>query len=863
MIESNSFNRRQFMISATLLAGGLVVGCRTTRGSGVYDANADGKPVFTPNAWVHIKADGQVILILDRVEMGQGTMTAHATIIAEELGVNAQLVKVEFAPPGAAYINPLLGGQITGASSSTPSSWQPLRLAGAAAREMLTEGGAQKLGVPLAECICEGGSIVHKPSGKSVGFGAIAAFTAENIKVPDRPQVKDFSTFRQLGKSVKRLDSKAKVLGQATYGIDMKLADMLVAVIVRAPAQGARILSFDDSKAKAYWAAEQAEGFVIPTSRGVAVVSSNYWLAKSAASRIEARFSEGEAPTFDGDLAALARARGVDRDAGPMLVVDRIGDAAAAHAAAGRSIEASYELPFLPHQTLEPQNCTAHFKNGRLEIWAPCQAAGNALSAAARATGLKEEDITFHTTYIGGGFGRRLAVDYVHEAAEIAKALSKPVKVMWTREDDTRHDYYRPGMLHVMKASLNSDKKIASWSQRIVGQSILAAFGKPIPLGPLPQRGLGSDEGAKDQVAVTPPGVPSLDNFVIEGAEKIPYEMGARLVQYRALETGVKVGFWRSVGHSHTGFAIESFMNELAIAADIDALQFRRRLLTGKSRELAVLEKAAAMANWGTEPAKPSQGTRTLGIAMHCCFSSYCAQVVQILLVGNTVTVEKVWCAIDVGFALNPDIIVAQSEGSIIYGLSAALKQNITMKNGAVEQSNFNNCPILRYNESPEIFVSLVGSTDSTVPPTGVGEVAVPALAPALCHAIFRASGKIYRKMPIPLATGKVRASNTAGVGTGAGSTVDPELRQAAQDAIDSNCGPCHNAPAEEGGISNVGDLNALEKSRGTRRRYKMIVGQSMPPPTEENGQFISPISAQDKSAIFKWIDAVAKARGE
>lgn len=860
MMDNSSLNRRQFVLSAALLAGGLVVGCRTTRGSRVSDTDSDGKPVFMPNAWVHIKADGQVVLILDRVEMGQGTMTAHATIIAEELGIDAQLVKVEFAPPGAAYINPLLGQQITGASTSTPASWQPLRLAGAAAREMLSEGGAQQLGVPVKECVCEKGAITHQASGKSVSFGAIAAFTAANVKVPKDPKPKDFSAFRQLGKSVKRLDSRSKVLGQATYGMDMQLPGMLVAVVVRAPAQGARVLSFDDTKVKAYWAEQQVEGWVLPTSRGVAVVSSNFWLAKSAAARMEARFSSGEAPRFDGDLAALARAKGFDRDAGPMLQVDKIGDAPAALQAAGRTIEASYEVPFLPHQTMEPQNCTAHFKEGRLEIWAPCQAAASAQAVAARVAGLKEEQVTFHTTYIGGGFGRRLAVDYVHEAAEIAKALGRPVKVIWTREDDLRHDYYRPGMLHVMKASLSSQKTISAWSQRIVGQSILGSFLKEIPLGPLPQRGLGSESGDKDQEAQSQPGTPAPDNFVTEGADKIPYDLGARLVQYRNLETGVKVGFWRSVGHSHTGFAIESFINELAQSADVDALQFRRRMLQGKTRELGVLEKAAAMANWGTTPAQPSQGKRTLGIAMHCCFSSYCAQVVQILMVENTVTVEKVWCAIDVGFALNPDIITAQVEGSIIYGLSAALKQNITMKNGVVQQTNFNNCPILRMNETPDIFVSLVGGSDSALSPTGVGEVAVPALAPALCHAIYRASGKIFRKMPLPVATGKLR---TGSAGASSGVAVDPALRSAAQAAIESNCGPCHSAPANEGGIDNIDDLTALEGKKGARRRYKSIIGKSMPPPYEDNGQMVSPISEEDKTAIFKWLDAVAKARGE
>lgn len=862
MSDLIALDRRQFVLNAALLAGGLLVGCRTTGGSkSLSQTPGDEAPVFTPSAWVHILASGQVCLILDRVEMGQGTMTAHASIIAEELGIAPKDVHVRFAPVDKAYVNPILGSQVTGGSTSTAGSFKPLRLAGAATREMLTAGGAQKLGVNAAECSCEGGKILHKPSGKSIGFGEIAAFTAENIKVPSAPEVKDFASFKVLGKSVKRLDSPAKVRGEATYGIDFKIPGMLVGVIVRAPAQGARMISFDDSKAKAYFAAQGVEGLILPTSRGVAVLSSNFWLSKSAAALLSTKSSAGSAAGFDGDFGKVARDLGADRDNGPMLDVQRAGDGAASLDAASNSarvIESRYEVPFLPHQTMEPMNCTASFANGRLEVWAPCQTADSARAVAARAAGLKEEQVTIYTTLIGGGFGRRLAVDYVHEAAEVARAVGKPVKIIWTREDDTRHDYYRPGMYHVMRASLGGPG-IASWSQRIVGQSVLVGFLKEIPLGNPPERGTTAPPAETPKAFTASTSVPSPDSFVIEGADTFPYQIPNRLIRWRQVETGVQVGFWRSVGHSHNAFAIEGFMNELAAAAKLDAVQFRRQLLSGKLRELAVLNKVATMSGWGNPVAQPSQGKRALGVALHCCFGSYCAQVVQIKLLDNTVTVEKVWCAIDVGFVVNPDIIVAQTEGSIIYGLSAALKQNITMKNGVVQQSNFNNCPILRLAETPEIIVSIVDGTNSLNNPSGAGETAVPALAPALAHAIYQANGQIYRKTPFPLATGRVRAAAAGGASAG----VDPELRSAAQAAIEANCGSCHSAPAAEGGIGNIENLDALADNKRARRRYKSIIGKSMPPPYEENGQLISPISEQDKNAIFSWLDAVAKSRGE
>ncbi len=697
----------------TLLTGGLAAGAGLAIGwelaPGMLPAGAAGK-VFAPNAWLRIDGDGLVTIVNSQSEMGQGTLTSMAVIIADELDADWSKVRVEQSGVDPAYGNPGFGGdQLTAGSRSIRGLMPVWRRAGAAAKQMLIAAAARELGVPAGELRADRGVIHHDASGRTLTYGALADKAAA-LPVPQDPPLKTPDQFTLIGKDVRRLDTPDKVTGRAIYGLDVSVPGLLVASVARCPVFGGTVASVDASRARAVKGVKQ----VVQIRAGVAVVADGYWAAKRGRDALAVTWSEG--PNARLSSAAVRRAF-ADAAKQPGPVARRDGDVAKALAKASRAVEAVYEVPFLAHATMEPQNCTAHVRPDGCEVWAPTQVQTNAQREAMRITGLPREKVRVHTTFLGGGFGRRGEVDYVVEAVELSKAVGAPVKVVWSREDDTQHDFYRPATYNVLRAGLGSDGMPTAWFHRIVGAGLMA------------QRGW------------VKPG--QIDGTAVEGASNQPYAIPNVLVEWTHKDVGVPVGFWRSVGASQNAFIVESFVDELAHAAGKDPFEYRRALLDRSPRHRGVLELAAARAGWGS----PLPAGRHRGIAVALSYGSWAAEVAEVSVDGDgAVRVHRVVCAIDCGLAINPDQIRAQMEGGIVWGLTAVLRGEITLANGRVQQSNFHDYPMLRINEMPVVEVHIVPSAE---PPGGVGEPGVPPIAPAVCNAIFSATGKRVRRLPI------------------------------------------------------------------------------------------------------------------
>jgi CO/xanthine dehydrogenase Mo-binding subunit len=715
-------------------SGALVVGFALPGCGGARSA-ADAKSgEWAPNAWIRITPDDKVQFVLDRVEMGQGTMTSHAQLVAEELEIDPRRLIIALAQADRAYDNPdsQLGFQVTGGSTSVRTSYDPLRTAAATTREMLRRAAAKRWGVPLATCAAENGTIVHPPSGRRAKYGELAADAARE-KVPD-VTLKPASTHKVIGTSLPRLDAPSKVDGSAVYGIDVRLPGLVSAVVLRPPALGAKLVSFDASGAKS------EPGFVdalaIPT--GVAVLATSYWRARRAAAKVRVSWTAGDTSLDSDAFRKHFRAR-LERS-GPATRSD--GNVGAAERASARVVEAIYEAPYLAHATLEPQNATAIVKDGRCEVWAPTQSPGLAREAR-RLTGYAYDDIVVHQTLLGGGFGRRLVQDYVVEAATIALRTGRAVKVIWSREEDTQHDFYRPMAMTLLRAGIGKDGSIASWFQRVATQSIVGQIAEEWGQSIVPNRVPLSFKrifarGA--QTAYVGSAIP--DEATTEGAADMPYAIPNVGVEYASLRVDVPVGWWRSVGFSFNVFSTEAFFDEAARAAGRDPIEARRQLLASSKRHARVLAVCAEKAGW-------PQNTRPgvfRGAAVTRAFKTYGAQIAEVSVDGRDVRVHRVVAAVDCGKVINPDLVRAQVEGAIGFGLGAALKQEITLRKGAVEQSNFHDFESLRLHEMPEVEVHIVASDEA---PTGIGEPAVPLIAPAVANAIFAATGKPVRMMPI------------------------------------------------------------------------------------------------------------------
>jgi isoquinoline 1-oxidoreductase beta subunit len=709
-MSTTTLPRRAFLKKTAASGGALVIGFYLP---GKFEALAAAPPAEPSalNAWVRIAPDNTVTLIIDKSEMGTGVTTSLPMLLAEELEFDWKRVKFEFAPAAPQYFNPLFGLQGTGGSTSVRASWGPLTKAGAAAREMLVATAARRWLVEPSECHVDDGAVVHTASGKRFTYGALVEEAAK-LPVPSNPTLKDPKNYKYIGKPLKRLDTPVKVNGKAEFGIDVRLPKMQHAVVARCPVFGGKVKSFDATKAKAIRGVKQ----VIAISSGVAVIADNTWSAMEGRRRLEIEWDEGPNSTVSSESIHKLYVENAEKSG---AIARKDGDVETALAGAAKQLAAVYEVQFLAHATMEPMNCVADVRADGCDISAPTQFQTFTQNTGAKITGLKPEQVRVHTTYLGGGFGRRAEQDFVAEAVEISKAISAPVQVTWSREDDMQHDFYRPATYTKLTGGLDSDGWPVAWKCRVVGPSIMSRF---FP---------GSVKNG-------------LDNSSVEGIVESQYAIPNFFCDYVLTETAVPVGFWRSVGNSQNGYITECFIEELARATGKDSFDFRRKLLEKAPRHRGVLELAAEKAGWG----KSLPAGQTRGIAVVESFGSFVAEVAEVSLNKNSgdIKVHRVVCAVDCGRHVNPDTIAAQMESGIVYGLTAALKGQITIAKGRVEQGNFNDYEMLRLNEMPTVEVHIVPSKEA---PGGCGEPGTPPIAPAVCNAIFAATGKPIRRLPI------------------------------------------------------------------------------------------------------------------
>ena len=712
MSTDTNMKRRQFLktsaAASAYAAGGLVIGFH-------LPANAKGAAsaakTVQPNAWVKIGTDNSVTIICHRSEMGQGTYTSMPMLVAEELEVDLRAVKIEMAPADPAYINKLLGGQLTGGSTSVRDAYTTLRQAGAQARMMLVSAAAKEWNVPESDCRAQNGQVLSK-GGKKFFYGQLAEKAAA-LPVPKDPPLKPASDFKIVGKPVRRLDTPAKVTGKAGFGLDVELPGMLIASLAQCPVIGGKVASVDDAKARSMPGVKA----VVKIDDGVAVVADSFWQAKQARDALNIKWDEGSGAKLSSAAISQQLKDALGKSAAS---VKKTGDADQAIAGAAKKIEASYELPFLAHATMEPMNFTADVRKDGCDIYGPTQFPQLAEGMAMQITGFPKDKVKVHTTFLGGGFGRRIDVDFIVQAIQISKAVGKPVKLIWTREDDMTHDFYRPVSLNTLSAGLDDKGMPVGLKSRLTSQSVTARLFPGF---------------VKD----------GMEPFMTEAAVT-PYNIANMSVENMIVDTGVRVGYWRSVSHALNAFANESFTDEMAAAAGKDPLAFRMALLDGKenARYRNVLKIAAEKA--GYQPRGSLPKGRFQGIALMEGYGTYVAQVAEVSVVQNSIRVHRVTVAIDCGMMVNPDIVKAQVESSVVYGLSAALLSKITLKDGRVEQSNFHDYPVLRINEMPVVDVHLVASTE---PPGGIGEPVTATIGPSVANAVFNATGKRIRKMPI------------------------------------------------------------------------------------------------------------------
>jgi isoquinoline 1-oxidoreductase beta subunit len=718
-------NRRTFlkfgMTIGAAAGGGLLLGFslpaasqgaeahKSVIGGDAIEAPQDG--VFAPNAFIQIDRTGKVALVIPKVEMGQGVYTSIPMLIAEELEVPLDRVTLDHAPPNEKlFMDPLLGGQLTGGSTSIRYAWEPMRRAGATARVVLINAAARQWQVDPASCHAEAGKVVHPASSRSLGYGELVDAAAKLPVPPDVP-LKDPKDFRLIGTAVKRLDSPEKIDGTAMFGLDVRVPGMVYAAIATCPVFGGTLAGVDDTNAKKIPGVRQ----VVRFDNGVAVIGDHTWAAKRGLATLDIKWNEGAGATLSmkqivDDLASAAQHNGA--------VARKEGDVNNAFSSAKTRVDAVYQQPFLAHATMEPVNCTVHVRPDGCDIWLGTQVPTRIVDAGVKVTGLAAGKITVHNHLLGGGFGRRLEFDMATQALKIGKQLGVPVKVVWTREEDIQHDMYRPYYYDRISAGLDANGKPVAWQHRIVGSSILARFAPPAF-----QHGLDPD--------------------AVEVAADLPYDLPNQLVDYVRQEPhAVPTAFWRGVGPTRGTFVVESFIDELAAQAKVDPVKYRRDLLGKTPRALNVLNVASEAAGWGSAVPK-GQGR---GVSVMHAFGSFFSMVVDVSVDKGEVAVKRVVCAVDCGMVVNPDTIEAQVQGGVIFAITAALYSEITIKDGRVEQNNFTDYRMLRIDQAPPIEVHIVKSSEA---PGGIGEPGTAALAPALTNAIFAATGKRIRQLPV------------------------------------------------------------------------------------------------------------------
>lgn len=664
------------------------------------------------NAFVQIAHDDSVTVFIPSSEMGQGVCSSLAMVLADELDCDWKKVGFEFAPASADYKNLIYGLQLTGGSTTVRSFWDPMAKTGAAAREMLVAAAAAKWSVPAEQLTTSNCVVTHKASGRKLHYGQLAEQAAK-LPVPKELRLKAAADRKLVGKRVRRLDATQKVTGRAIYGTDVQLPGLLVASIALPPVHGSKVKTFDAAKAMAVPGVQK----VVPFSNGIAVLAKDFWTAKKGRDAL--------APAIDWDLGDMRflnsdalRERMVKAAETPGIEAPAVGDAAKTFDAAGaRIVEAEYHVPYVAHACMEPMNTTAWVRPDAVEIWSPTQFQFVNADQCAKVGGVKPEQVKVHTTMLGGGFGRRFGVDFVQYALEVSKAAGAPVRLMYAREDDMRAHFYRPAQFAKMRAVLGGDGAIQAMHARLVSSSIFAAAGFPLEKS-------------------------GLDPSAVEGIHGNVYELPNLSVEWVRMEPGPHVWFWRSVGHSQNGFVNEGFIDELAVAAGQDPLEFRLRHLKGKPRHTAVLKAVAEKAGWG----KPLPAGRAMGIALHDSFDTIVAHVAEVSVEGGQVRVHRVTSAVDGGRYISPATVEAQVESSIATGLAQALHMKITFKDGRVEQSNFHDHSPLRLAEMPKVDIVLI---ESGAKPGGMGEPATPAVAPAVANALAKLTGKRQRELPL------------------------------------------------------------------------------------------------------------------
>ena len=730
-------SRREFLKTGAVVTGGLVIAFTVPAARRFARAERAPAGPFAPNAFLRVGSDDSVTVLLAHSEMGQGIWTALPMLIAEELDADWSKIRVEHAPAAPAYGHTAFQMQMTGGSTSTWTEFDRYRLAGATARAMLVAAAAQRLGVSPADCQTQNGMVIA--GSKRMRYGELADAAAK-LPVPKTVPLKDPKDWKLIGKPTRRLDTPEKITGRAQFGIDVQFDGLLTAVVARPPVFGAKVKSFDAAAAKAVMGVRQ----VVQVPTGVAVVADHFWAAKLGRDALKVDWDLGPSAGLDSTalreqfrkLAGVKGApvpKGADVAPAPPEVRELATTKAASAAQAGnvadaldraaKTIEAEYAVPYLAHAPMEPLNATVRISGAKCEIWTGTQFQTMDQQVAAKITGLKPEQVEIHTTFLGGGFGRRATPtsDFVSEAVHVAKAAKAPVKTVWTREDDVRGGYYRPAFLHRVRIGLGDDGMPAAWQHVMVGQSIMA--------------------GSPFESMMVKNGV---DATSVEGVADSPYLKDIRnhRVDLHSPKTGIPVLWWRSVGHSYNGFVMESLVDELALAAGKDPVEYRRALLKGHPRHLAALNLAAEKAGWGT----PVRKGRGRGIAVHESFGSYVAQVAEVSVEKNAIRVHRVVCAIDCGVAVNPDGVRAQMESGIAFGLGAALYSELTLKDGRVQQSNFHDYRVLRLDEMPVVEVHLVPSTEKM---GGAGEPGTPPIAPAVANAVAALTGQRLRELPL------------------------------------------------------------------------------------------------------------------
>ncbi|MGC0154197.1 molybdopterin cofactor-binding domain-containing protein [Chromobacterium vaccinii] len=716
MTTTSSVSRRGFLKMSGALGGALCLGFVLGEGGRRAEAAEAKSAIPAPNAFVRIEKDGGVTIVSNKSEMGQGIYTSLAMLIAEELECDWNRIQVVSAPAAPVYVHTAFHIQITGGSTSTLSSYDQYRKIGAAARDMLIAAAAQRWGVPAAQCRAENSRVFNNANGASLGYGELTE-AAGKLPVPDTVELKPRHRWKLLGTRVHRLDGDEKLDGRAQFAMDVRLPGMLTALVKRCPSYGGKPGSFKADAARAVPGVRD----VFAISNGVAVLADGFWPAKKARDLLDVEWERGANAELDSTrLGEHYR----ELAARPGQHYHGVGDAEAALAGAAKRLEALYELPYLSHSPMEPLNCVVWLKPGSCEIWSGTQSQTIDAGMAATMTGLKPEQVTLHTTFLGGGFGRRavpVGSDWLKEALEVVKhhGQGAPVRLMWTRDDDLAGAYYRPMWTDRLRGGIGADGKPVAWLQTGVGQSILAGT----PFAPMMVKN-------------------GIDEVSVEGTEDMPYALPAVKLDLHTVPTPLPVLWWRSVGHSHSAFSKECFVDELAELARQDPVAYRLALLDKAPRQQGVLREAARMAGWGRKLPKG----HGLGVAVHTSFGSHVAQVVEVSVKDRELKVEHVWCAVDCGVVVNPDQVAAQMEGAVMFGLSAVMFGEITFKDGEVEQKNFDRYQIVRMFQAPKVDVSIVASEEA---PGGTGEPAVPPVAPALANAIRSASGQRLRELPL------------------------------------------------------------------------------------------------------------------